>query len=173
MSKARTRRQKTPESILREEPPPYGSRKLVAVSLFSGGGGMDIGVESAGFTTAVSVESDEHAIETLRLRATRCGGQTRVIHADIRTLDPLDVATPGIALLHGGPPCQAFSLIGKRGSLDDERGLLLFEMIRFAKALEPQAILMEQVKGLLSAPDQTGEPGGVFRDESTELALNE
>jgi DNA (cytosine-5)-methyltransferase 1 len=47
--------------------------------------------------------------------------------------------------------------------LDDERGLLLFEMIRFAKALEPQAILMEQVKGLLSAPDETGEPGGVFQ----------
>jgi DNA (cytosine-5)-methyltransferase 1 len=130
---------------------------------------MDIGVENAGFRTLACVEWDEHAIETLRLKASRQGGQTRVIHTDIRTLDPLDLAAPGIDLLHGGPPCQAFSLIGKRGSLEDERGLLLFEMVRFARELQPKAILMEQVKGLLSAPDQEGENGGVFRKFTEEL----
>ncbi len=57
---------------------------------------------------------------------------------------------------------QSFSQIGKRASLSDERGMLLFEMIRFAEAFRPQAILMEQVKGILNAPDWNGKIGGVF-----------
>lgn len=142
---------------------------LVSVSLFSGGGGLDIGVEDAGFTNLVSVEWDEKAVETLRYNAVRKGSVTRVIHADIRNVDPLEIAQPGIDLLHGGPPCQAFSLIGKRDSLEDYRGLLLFQMIRFAKAIKPKAILIEQVKGLLSAPDERGEHGGVFRRFTREL----
>ncbi|MEP6662820.1 MAG: DNA cytosine methyltransferase [Verrucomicrobiota bacterium] len=111
---------------------------LVSVSLFSGGGGLDIGVEDAGFKNLVSVEWDANAVETLRYNAVRKGSVTRVIHADIRNVDPLEIAQPGIDLLHGGPPCQAFSLIGKRDSLEDYRGLLLFEMIRFAKAIQPK-----------------------------------
>ena len=50
-------------------------------------------------------------------------------------------------LLFGGPPCQAFSQIGKRACLDDERGMLLFEIIRFANAFKPRAIMIEQVRG--------------------------
>jgi DNA (cytosine-5)-methyltransferase 1 len=133
------------------------------------GGGLDIGVEDAGFKNLVSVEWDENAVETLRQNSARKGGVTRVIHADIRNVDPLEIARPGIDLLHGGPPCQAFSLIGKRDSLGDYRGLLLFEMIRFAKALKPRAVLLEQVKGLLSAPDEHGERGGVFKRFTKEL----
>lgn len=136
---------------------------LRAVSLFSGAGGMDLGVEAAGFKNLVSVEFDPNATETLRLNAKLKKSGLTVIEADIRTVDPLSLAKPHVDLLHGGPPCQSFSLIGKRGSLGDDRGLLLFEMIRFAKALKPRVILLEQVKGLLSAPDEKGERGGVFK----------
>lgn len=144
-------------------------RIFTAVSLFSGGGGMDLGVEAAGFINLASVEFDHNAAETLRLNAQRRNPSLKVIEADISTVDPLSLAEPGIDLLHGGPPCQAFSLIGKRGSLSDARGLLLFEMVRFAAALNPKAILLEQVKGLLSAPDENGEKGGVFKRFTNEL----
>jgi DNA (cytosine-5)-methyltransferase 1 len=148
---------------LKETNASYNGRALTSVSLFSGGGGMDIGVESVGFKNAACVEFDQHAAETLRFNALRMKSSTKIVEADIRLVDPLSLAKPGIDLLHGGPPCQAFSLIGKRGSLTDERGPLLFEMIRFATALKPRVILLEQVKGLLSARDEKGEAGGVFK----------
>lgn len=66
-------------------------------------------------------------------------------------------------MLYGGPPCQAFSLAGKRNSINDPRGMLLFEVIRFAEAIKPQAVFIEQVKGLLSAPDKKGQRGGAFK----------
>ncbi len=177
MSKPKTRRKtnratgraKKP-AFARESAARYGTRKLTAVSLFSGGGGMDIGVENAGFQTLACVEFDHNAADTLRYNVARKGGDTKVIEADIRSVDPLSLANPGIDLLHGGPPCQAFSLIGKRDSLCDDRGMLLFEMVRFARALRPRAILMEQVKGLLSAPTETGERGSVFKRFTHQLA---
>lgn len=142
--------------------------KHSAVSLFSGAGGMDIGVLQAGFDVLTCVEVDPHCCETLRTAATREQRDTRVIEEDIRKIDPVELMNeiglqPGeLDLLCGGPPCQAFSQIGKRAALDDERGMLLFEMTRFAKAFQPKSILIEQVKGLLNAPDQEGKPGGVF-----------
>jgi len=157
------------QARVKETTAPYARRVLTAVSLFSGGGGMDIGVEVAGFKHLACVEFDHNAAETLRFNARRMGSGLKVVEADIRDVEPLSLAKPGIDLLHGGPPCQAFSLIGKRGSLGDERGLLLFEMIRFAAALKPRTILLEQVKGLLSAPDEKGEKGGVFKRFTREL----
>lgn len=156
-------------SVAKEASGNYNRRILTSVSLFSGGGGMDIGVERAGFKNLACVEVDPNAAETLRFNAQRQKSGVKVIEADIRTIDPLTLAKPRIDLLHGGPPCQAFSLIGKRGSLGDERGLLLFEMIRFAAVLKPRAILLEQVKGLLSAPDEKGEVGGAFKRFTREL----
>ena len=163
--KSRTKK----HGVLRETSAHYGKSALKSVSLFSGGGGMDIGVENAGFHNFVCVEFDHNAADTLRFNAERKRFDTRIIEADIRTVDPLSLTDPGIDLLHGGPPCQAFSLIGKRDSLCDERGMLLFEMIRFARALRPRAILMEQVKGLLSAPNEDGERGGVFKRFTRQL----
>lgn len=162
MNKSKNRKHRRPAAV-RETAPPYGTRVLNAVSLFSGGGGMDIGVESAGFRNLACVEFDHNAAETLRFNTTSAKMDTKIVEADIRTVDPLTLADPGIDLLYGGPPCQAFSLIGRRGSLCDERGMLLFEMIRFARALRPRALLLEQVKGLLSAPNEKGEAGGVFK----------
>lgn len=146
-----------------------------AVSLFSGAGGMDIGVSEAGFEILACLEIDRNACETLRENNKRSNGKTKVIEGDIRKVSPtgllreLDLKPGELDLLCGGPPCQSFSQIGKRGSLSDERGLLLFEMVRFAETFKPKAILIEQVKGLLNAPDEKGVKGGVFQSLISQL----
>lgn len=127
---------------------------LPALSLFAGAGGMDVGVDAAGFTTLGAVELDKHCVSTLRLNA----DEKQVWHEDVRALDPmvvgadLGLARGSLALLHGGPPCQPFSQIGKLGGIADPRGELVFEMIRFAAALRPAAVMIEQVPRFLQSP---------------------
>lgn len=144
------------------------NKTLKAISLFSGAGGMDIGVKQAGFNVIASVDNDPYCCQTLRANIKRQKENTKVIESDIRDINLNAMMnglgiTPGeIDLLFGGPPCQAFSQIGKQQSLEDERGLLLFQMIRFAKILNPKAVLIEQVRGLLSAKDRNGKLGSVL-----------
>lgn len=149
-------------------------KRRVSLSLFSGAGGMDIGVRQAGFNVLAEVEFDEHACKTLRTAVEIENTGTRVIEADIRKVDPailmeeLGLRSGELDLLFGGPPCQSFSLAGKQHGLNDARGLLLFEMARFAQVFKPKVILMEQVKGLLSAKGENDRRGEVF-----ELFLND
>jgi DNA (cytosine-5)-methyltransferase 1 len=143
--------------------------KKTAISLFSGAGGLDIGVMQASFDVLACIEIDPHCCDTLRDAVMREHRDTRIIEDDIRSIDPetllrdLSLNPGDLDLLCGGSPCQSFSQIGKRKCLDDERGMLLFEFLRFAEVFKPKAIMIEQVKGLLNAPDTTGEIGGVYR----------
>ena len=131
---------------------PHG--KLPAISLFAGAGGLDVGVDAAGLRTICAVEFHSHCVSTLRRNAR---GKT-VWQVDVRALDPTGVTAslnlkPGdLALLHGGPPCQPFSQIGKKGGIGDPRGQLAFQMVRFADGLRPAAVLIEQVPKFLDAP---------------------
>ena len=131
---------------------------LYALSLFAGAGGLDIGVDQAGFKTVCSVEYDPHCVSTLRHNAKK----KVVWQVDVRALDPVRVGdtlglkTGDLALLHGGPPCQPFSQIGHKTGLTDPRGQLVFEMVRFAAALRPTAVLIEQVPKFLDSPAATG-----------------
>ena len=128
--------------------------ELPALSLFAGAGGMDVGVDAAGFTTVGAVELDKHCVSTLRLNA----GKKQVWQEDVRALDPtvvgaeLDLEPEALALLHGGPPCQPFSQIGKLGGIEDPRGELVFEMVRVAAALRPAAVMIEQVPRFFQSP---------------------
>jgi DNA (cytosine-5)-methyltransferase 1 len=125
-----------------------------AVSLFSGAGGMDLGVRQAGFQVLAGLELDPHCCASLRANAEP---GRRVLEADIGTVgadalrDDLGLRPGELDLLFGGPPCQPFSQIGKRGGVVDPRASLLFELVRFAEAFRPKAIFVEQVKGLLGA----------------------
>lgn len=151
------------------------SERRTALSLFSGAGGLDIGVTQAGFDILACAEIDPHCCATLRHAVASEGRATQVIEGDIRTVNPVCLREefrlqPGeLDLLCGGSPCQSFSQIGKRECLQDERGMLLFEFVRFAEALRPKAILMEQVKGLLNAPDAAGKIGGVYEKLRSDL----
>lgn len=142
---------------------------LTAISLFSGAGGFDIGVKQAGFSILAQVEIDPNCCATLRAAKERENSLTIILETDITTLSPYALQSelglvPGqLDLLFGGPPCQSFSLIGKQKGLNDSRGLLLFEIIRFAEIFRPKVILLEQVKGLLSSKGALGQRGEVFQ----------
>ena len=142
--------------------------KLKALSLFAGAGGLDIGVGNAKFETVCSVELDPHCASTLRRNARR----KVVWQVDIQALDPHRVADslnlePGeLGLIHGGPPCQPFSQIGKQNGLSDPRGELVFDMVRFSDALRPAAVLIEQVPRFLNtAATESETMEDVLRDE--------
>ncbi|MHB1857852.1 MAG: DNA cytosine methyltransferase, partial [Acidobacteriaceae bacterium] len=126
-----------------------GSETKTALSLFSGAGGLDVGVLQAGFDVLACIEIDPHCCATLRDAAKRESRSTRILEKDIRTIDPKSLMRelllePGeLDLLCGGSPCQSFSQIGKRECLEDERGMLLFEFIRFAETFKPKAIMLE------------------------------
>ena len=151
------------------------NRRRISISLFSGAGGMDIGIRNAGFEILVEIEADEHCCSTLRANSEIQMTKTRIIRADIRTIKPvnlmydLELESGELDLLFGGPPCQSFSLAGKQHGLRDERGLLLFEIIRFADAIRPKVILLEQVKGLLSSKGSGNRRGEVFEKLLSEL----
>ena len=149
--------------------------KPTAISLFAGAGGMDIGVDRAGFKTICAIESDPHCASTLRCNA----GRKAVWQADVRAVDPtrllqvLGIKPGGLGLLYGGPPCQPFSQIGKLGGLEDPRGALIFELVRFAQEMRPAAVLIEQVPNFLRTRTASGlYLLEVLRDEFEQLGYD-
>ena len=137
------------------------------ISLFSGIGGLDEGLHRSGFEPLLCCELDKHARGSLE-NWTHSRNVSPKIISDVLEFDPVDLMSSlGILkgeldLLAGGPPCQSFSLAGKRKSLGDARGLLLYQMVRYASAFEPKVVLIEQVKGLKSAPGYDGTRGGAL-----------
>ena len=125
-----------------------------ALSLFAGAGGLDIGVDRSGFKTCCAVELDPHCASTLRRNARG----KKVWSVDVRALDPRRVADclglqpGGVALLCGGPPCLPLSQPGEQGGIPDPSSGPVFEMVRFAAALRPSAVVIEQVPRFLDTP---------------------
>jgi len=128
-------------------------RVLHAVDLFSGCGGLSLGLKQAGFSVVAAVEIDRKAQETYRLNhpAVRLYGQ------DIREIDPAAVLReaglePGeIDLLAGCPPCQGFSRLrtrNKRTSVRDDRNSLVGDFLRFVIAMKPKTVMLENVPAL-------------------------
>jgi len=128
------------------------SKNRKVISLFSGAGGMDIGFEEAGFEIAVAVEQDSSCCNTLRLNRP----DLVVIEGDVSSISTDTILTAakltplGAALVIGGPPCQSFSLAGKRMGMNDDRGKLLLEFSRVVHEALPEAFVMENVKGMLN-----------------------
>jgi DNA (cytosine-5)-methyltransferase 1 len=129
----------------------------VAVDLFSGAGGLSLGLGWAGFDVRLGVDNDRHALQTFA--ANHSG---KPLEADINDLSGADIlaeaGVPEIDLLAGGPSCQGFSTHGKRFA-DDPRNFLYKEFLRVVEELRPPTVLIENVKGMLIAKK------GAFRDE--------
>jgi DNA (cytosine-5)-methyltransferase 1 len=124
---------------------------LTCGSLFSGVGGMDIGITSAGFRHEFFAEIDEYCRAVLHHR---WPGVT--VYDDVRAVagagDPAGLPERGsLDLLAGGFPCQDLSVAGKRKGLAGERSGLFHEFMRVTDALRPSAILLENVEGLFSS----------------------
>ena len=130
-------------------------KKLSAVDLFCGCGGLTQGLRDAGFTVVGAVDNDDYALEAYRANHRR----VRVWSADIRRVSAdrmrkdLKLRKGQLALLAGCPPCQGFSTVrtlnGSR-RVEDERNDLLFDFLRFVRAFRPRALMLENVPGLVS-----------------------
>lgn len=125
-------------------------KELVAVSLFSGGGGLDLGLSLAGFNFKYSNDEVQYYCDTIAYNFPGCVTEAK----DVRDLKGYKIKelinNKKISLIAGGPPCQAFSILGKRGSFSDIRGQLVFDYIRLINELEPEAFVFENVPGLLT-----------------------
>ena len=121
---------------------------LTSIEMCAGAGGQALGLEQAGFAHQALVEIDGEACATLR--SNRPGWD--VIEGDIRSTEVLRRAETEwyrVDLLAGGVPCPPFSLAGKQLGEDDERDLFP-AMLELALRARPRAVLIENVRGLLS-----------------------
>lgn len=159
------------------------------LSLFSGIGGFELGIEQAYVDVSTPSRSKQNRMDVEKSKSSNnhksvgtqqsltCVGYSETdkyaIHiyeqhfshknyGDITKLIPREL--PKFELLVGGFPCQAFSIAGKRRGFDDTRGTLFFDIARILKEKQPRLLLLENVKGLLSHDD-----GNTFKTIITTL----
>lgn len=142
------------------------------VSLFTGAGGLDLGLEAAGFHTVFASDIDAHSCVSLKAnQETAAKTQKNFLkQATIRNIDVNDLTSQEIFeatslgkgeidLLAGGPPCQSFSVFGQRKGREDPRGQLVYQYLRLLGELAPKAFVFENVYGLM-----TIEGGAVLKE---------
>jgi len=139
-----------------------GARRPIAIDLFAGAGGLSLGLEQAGFDVVAAVEYDPVHAAVHKFNFPK----TAVLCADVSQLDATALrgaVARGLAahghdpdewdgevdVVVGGPPCQGFSLIGKR-LLDDVRNRLVFHFFRLVAAMRPRYFAMENVPGMVT-----------------------
>ena len=121
------------------------------ISLFSGGGGLDLGAHFAGFKSLLVSDIIPQYTETIR---------HNLPHVNVYNDDAMDLTPEKIKkianvqgdvdLIIAGPPCQAFSIMGKRKSLDDPRGKLTIKYFELVAGIRPKAFVFENVPGLMT-----------------------
>ncbi len=137
--------------------------KPLAVDLFAGGGGLSLGLQSAGFSVGVGIDHDQWAVET---HAANFQG----LSASLDLSDPKNekklvalLKQADVALIAGGPPCQPFSRAGRsairhlvthgrRPAYDDRRDLWRV-WLRIVLAVRPRAVLLENVPDMALGDD--------------------
>lgn len=123
----------------------------VCVDLFCGCGGLSTGLLDAGIDVRLGVDLDRPSIATFDLNHARRGSSS--LAADVRDLSGEELATRAgghVDLLVGGPPCQPFSVAGRRRALADQRGDLIFEFVRLLRETHADAFVFENVPNLAS-----------------------
>lgn len=125
------------------------------VELFSGGGGLAVGLKAAGFTPIGHYEYDKHACSTLTLNSSSSNPTlsgpvytSNALEIDWEKIVEWEQVKRPVRLLAGGAPCQPFSLGGKHKAQHDGRNLFP-EVITAMRHLRPRAVLLENVRGLL------------------------
>lgn len=123
----------------------------VCVDLFSGCGGLSTGLLDAGIDVRVGVDHDAPSIATFDLNHAARGSKS--LRADVHELTGAkltEMAEAPVQLLAGGPPCQPFSVAGKRQGMLDRRGDLVFEFVRLLDETQADAFIFENVPNLAS-----------------------
>lgn len=136
-----------------------GPGDLIHIDLFSGCGGFSTGFELSGFQTTVALDHHPPSLATLLLNHHHSSG----ILGDIRavSLGMIKNSLPKQfqhLIVTAGVPCQGFSLSNRKRHADDDRNFLFKEFVRISKDLAPDAVVLENVSGLVSTRD------GEFRD---------
>lgn len=135
--------------------------KFKMLDLFCGAGGFSYGMhKNPNFTTMIALDFDERAAETFKKNMPH----TEVVVGDITDSAVKDkiislAKEKGVNMIIGGPPCQGYSMKGKKMGLDDPRNFLFREYLNVVKQLKPELFVIENVKGLLLASN------GWFKDE--------
>ncbi|NDZ78545.1 DNA cytosine methyltransferase [Streptomyces sp. SID10853] len=141
---------------------PQFDEPLISVEICAGAGGQALGLHNAGFDHLALVEWDRHAVGTLQGNVKSWPGWSK---AKANSLTPGDVkdfldspeceeikkSGRRIDLLAGGVPCPPFSLAGKQLGPEDERDLFP-DMLKIVEELRPNAIMIENVRGILEPP---------------------
>jgi DNA (cytosine-5)-methyltransferase 1 len=133
------------------------SKKLNVLDLFCGCGGMSLGLTSAGLNIVAGIDIWDKAINNYKKNF-----HHEAICADLTKLSPelfektYNINKNSIDILVGGPPCQGFSIAGKRDN-KDPRNSLFMEYIKYLDYFKPKAFIMENVIGILSMKTITNE----------------
>lgn len=127
------------------------------LDLFCGCGGMSLGFEQAGFNVLLGIDIWEDALKTYQFNHK----SAKTLCADMSDLKGDDVAkiigNTSVDVIIGGPPCQGFSIAGKR-MIEDERNKLYKGFVRMVEYFKPRAFVMENVPNILTIG------GGAIRD---------
>lgn len=128
---------------------------IKTLSLFSGGGGLDIAFHDAGFDIVQMIELEAKYVKTLKKNSItgKLLENSQPICIDIKDYFPdTDLQ---VDFIIGGPPCQSFSAAGRRAAgvsgTSDSRGTLFEEYVRLLKTLQPKGFLFENVYGIIGA----------------------
>lgn len=126
-------------------------RKYTVVDLFSGAGGLSRGFYDAGYDVVLGVDFDDAALKTFKANH----GNAESMKLDLFNHDNIDVIVDYLKMrnieldvLVGGPPCQGFSIAGPR-DMNDKRNSLYVAMVKLADRLRPQAVVLENVPGMV------------------------
>lgn len=127
-------------------------KKYNVIDLFCGCGGLSLGFEQAGYNVLLGIDNWEDALVTYRHN--HKGGKT--LCADLMNLSPAEIESAigkqKIDVIIGGPPCQGFSVAGKR-IIEDDRNKLYKSFVRMVNYFKPSAFVLENVPNILSIGD--------------------
>ncbi|CAC9438460.1 DNA-cytosine methyltransferase (EC 2.1.1.37) [uncultured Gammaproteobacteria bacterium] len=121
-------------------------QKFIAVELFSGAGGLSIGLESAGFQVILANEIERDFAKSFALNHLNSKILCNDIHAIDFQQELRKLSVSHVDLVSGGPPCQGFSTVGSKNK-KDPRNSLFYEYLRAVNEINPNYIIFENVTG--------------------------
>ena len=139
--------------------------KFTVIDLFSGAGGLSKGFLDAGYDVVLGIDFDDSALKTFE----KNHGSAQALKLDLFNLENIELIVEKFNKKHktldvlvGGPPCQGFSLAGKREE-DDKRNTLYKAMVKLADRMRPRAVVIENVPGMLTLYNGAGKER-IFKD---------